>query len=220
MFQGLKGRFLNVSEACFINNLRSKCLSEYLRGNILIRNLIYLLSYVLYLINMGFSSSMRRWLCLERETLIIQYIYKNRIPSILGEIEIVANDLITSLQKNCGLIDDETLFDLRVIINEVLINAILHGNKQDASKLVKIDAGLTDDGSAVFIIEDEGLGYDFNEICRKHKTYITNPADLAESGRGMTIVKGLCEKVKVNSKGNKVVIVKRIGNAYQLMKHV
>ena len=157
---------------------------------------------------------------MERKTLKIQCIYKNRIPSILGEIEIVAKDLISCLQKSYGVIDDDTLFDLRVIINEVLINAILHGNNQDASKFVKIDAGLTDDSSAVLTIEDEGLGYDFNELCSKHKTYIVNPIDLAESGRGMTIVKGLCEKVKVNNKGNKVVIVKKIGKACQFMNHV
>lgn len=138
-------------------------------------------------------------------------VYKNNIPSILGEVGIVAADMIDCLQKNYGEMDDDTLFDLKVIINEVLINAILHGNNQDAAKSVKIDAGLTDDGSVFMIIEDEGVGYDYGEICRGHKAYPMDPFDLIESGRGMKIVIGLCEKVKVNKRGNKVIIVKRIG---------
>ena len=138
-------------------------------------------------------------------------VYKNHIPRILGEISIVAADLISCLQKNYSDLDDETVFDLKVIINEVLINAIKHGNNQDAAKSVKIDAGLTEDDSLLLIIEDEGVGYDYSEICKGHKSYLTDPFDMIESGRGMKLVKGLCEKVKVNKKGNKVIIVKRIG---------
>lgn len=146
-----------------------------------------------------------------------QCIYKKNIPSVLSEVEIVAKDLIDCLRKNCGEIDDETVFDLKVIINEVLINAILHGNNDDSNKCVKIDAGLTGNGSVVFIIEDEGLGYNFSEICSKQKTNLKDPIDLIESGRGMILVKGLCEEVKVNKKGNKVTIIKRISP--QLINH-
>jgi serine/threonine-protein kinase RsbW len=138
-------------------------------------------------------------------------VYKNNIPSIKGEIGIVAADLISSLRESYGEIDEETVFDLKVIINEVLINAIMHGNNEDAAKSVKIDASLTEDDSLFLIIEDEGLGYDYSEICRGHESYVTDPFEMIESGRGMKIVQGLCEKVKVNKKGNKVMIVKRIG---------
>lgn len=138
-------------------------------------------------------------------------VYKNNIPSILDEIGIVAADLISCVQKSYGEMDEETVFDLKVIINEVLINAIMHGNNKDAAKSVKIDAGLTEDDSLFLIIEDEGHGYDYSEVCKGHKSYVTNPFDMIESGRGMKIVKGLCEKVKVNKRGNKVIIFKRIG---------
>lgn len=147
----------------------------------------------------------------EAKILRSRCVYKKNIPSVLGEIGIVAADLIACLQKSCGEMDDETVFDLKVIINEVLINAISHGNNEDADKSVKIDAGLTEEGSVFMIIEDEGLGYDYAEICRGHKACATDPLDMIESGRGMKLVKGLCEKVKVSKKGNKVIIVKRIG---------
>ncbi len=146
----------------------------------------------------------------EAKNLRSRCVYKKYIPSILGEISIVAADLISCLQKNYNDLDDEIVFDLRVIINEVLINAIKHGNNQDAAKSVKIDAGLTDDDSLFLIIEDEGVGYDYSEISKGHKSYVTDPFEMIESGRGMRLVEGLCEKVKVNKKGNKVIIVKRI----------
>ena len=147
---------------------------------------------------------------MRREALKERCFYKNNIPSVLGKVGIVTDDLITCLQNNCREIDDEAEFELRVIINEVLINAILHGNNEDATKSVRIDAGLTREGNVFLIIEDEGLGYDFEEICRNHKSYVANPKDMLESGRGMKLVRGLCENVKVNKKGNKVTIIKKI----------
>jgi serine/threonine-protein kinase RsbW len=134
-------------------------------------------------------------------------VYKNNIPSAIEEIGVVAADLISCLQRNYGEIDDETVFELKVIINEILINAIMHGNNRDAAKSVRIDAGLTENDSVFLIIEDEGLGYDYSEFC----CHRADPFDMIESGRGMKIVEGLCEKVKVNKKGNKVMILKRIG---------
>lgn len=126
---------------------------------------------------------------------------------MVEEIGIVAADLISCLQKNYGEIDEDTIFELKVIINEILVNAIMHGNNRDAAKSVRIDAGLTENDSVLLIIEDEGLGYDYSEVCG-HRS---DPLEMVESGRGMKIVEGLCEKVKVNKRGNKIMIVKRIG---------
>jgi serine/threonine-protein kinase RsbW len=144
----------------------------------------------------------------EAKILRSRCVYKNNIPSAIEEIGVVAADLISCLQKSYGEMDEEIVFDLRVIINEILINAITHGNCEDTAKYVRIDASLTDDDNLFLIIEDEGLGYDYSEICTRH---MSDQFDLIESGRGMKIVKGLCEKVKVNKRGNKIEIVKRIG---------
>ncbi len=137
-------------------------------------------------------------------------IYSNYIPSVLEKIRTVVDELIISLQNDCGEMYDENIFDLRVILNEVLVNAILHGNHGDASKKVKIDAGITDNDEFFLIIEDEGCGYNFTEVCNRHKTSITDLDLMNESGRGIMLVKGLCDKVKVNKKGNKIVVMKKI----------
>ncbi|HOA55514.1 MAG: ATP-binding protein [Acetivibrionales bacterium] len=147
-------------------------------------------------------------------------IYSTDIPSELSKVRLVVEELISRLQQNCGELCDEVLFDFKVILNEILINAILHGNHGDKSKKVKIDAGVTEKGEVFLIIEDEGSGYDFDEICQKNESSVPNPDDMIESGRGIMIVKGLCDKVKVNKKGNKITILKRIEKTHKVIKHI
>ncbi|NLH96982.1 MAG: ATP-binding protein [Clostridiaceae bacterium] len=147
-------------------------------------------------------------------------IYSSTISSELSNVRLVVEELISCLKRNCGELCEEVLFDFRVILNEVLVNAILHGNHGDESKRVKIDAGTTEKGDVFLIIEDEGSGYDFESVCKKHKTAVTDLEDMIESGRGIMIVKSLCDKVKVNRKGNKIIILKSIEKALPEAEHV
>jgi serine/threonine-protein kinase RsbW len=138
--------------------------------------------------------------------------YSSSVPSKINCIRIVVEELISSLQRECGVLEESVLFELKVILNELLINAIRHGNMEDESKGVKINAGISVHGKLYIIIEDEGCGYDYVHTCDQLKPLCeeTQTADIAESGRGIMILRGLCDKVKVNSKGNKVIVVKEI----------
>jgi serine/threonine-protein kinase RsbW len=144
-------------------------------------------------------------------------IYTNIIPSDINNIRQVINGLVCKLQDCCGCLDDSVLFDLRVVISEMLINAIRHGNREDVNKTVKIKAGIAANRNLFIIIEDEGSGYDFEKVCESRK-YFNETAGLLETGdcgRGIMIVRGLCDRVKVNEKGNKIVILKRIGEVQE-----
>lgn len=139
-------------------------------------------------------------------------VYSNFIPSSINSIRIVTDDVIHSLQRNYGALNDSTLFELKVILNELLINAIRHGNLEDEKKNVKVNAGIDIYGNFYIIIEDEGFGYDYCNTCDRLKPFCedTEPSDTTESGRGIMILRSLCDTVKVNSKGNKIVILKKI----------
>jgi serine/threonine-protein kinase RsbW len=139
-------------------------------------------------------------------------IYSTSLPSSLSSIGKAVDEFISNLQKSCDVVDDCTLYELRVILNEVLINAIRHGNGEDASKVVKVDASISGQGTVFIIVEDEGCGYDYNNICncRKPLQGMPDPLDIGESGRGIMIVRSLCDNVKVNAKGNKIVLTKKI----------
>ena len=139
-------------------------------------------------------------------------IYKTCVPSRMNCIGMVVNELIKCLQNSYEGVNDCTLFELKVILNEILINAVRHGNQEDEKKFVKVDAGVSGHGVMFIIVEDEGGGYDFVHTCNGSKPScdVTDPLYMSESGRGIMIVRGLCDKVKVNERGNKIVIAKSI----------
>jgi len=95
---------------------------------------------------------------------------------------------------------------LAIAVTEIVGNAIVHGNKQDANKNVTIEFEYNEKSITV-IIQDEGAG--FNE------KQIANPLEpenlLKESGRGIFIVRALMDQVEFfpSSRGTRVKMVKR-----------
>lgn len=139
--------------------------------------------------------------------------YDGSISSNINNVGATVKDIINSVKAAYGPLDEDTLFELTVVLNEILLNAVKHGNKQDETKQVKIAAGIDKSGFACFIVEDEGCGYDYDSLCSR-KTGCDEGDDICsimESGRGIMIVKNLCDKVRVNSKGNKIVVMKKLG---------
>lgn len=139
-------------------------------------------------------------------------IYSTCVPSTINNVGIVVKDLIHSLQNCYGDVNDCTLFELKVILNEILINAVRHGNREDEKKFVKVNAGVSGHDIMFIIVEDEGGGYDFSDACRCRKPCCetADPLEMSENGRGIMIIRSLCDNVKVNAKGNKIVIAKSI----------
>jgi len=138
--------------------------------------------------------------------------YYSSIISSINSVGIVVSDVIGNIQASFGPLEECSQFELTVVLNELVLNAIKHGNKEDESKRVKIKAGVTDNGFACLIVEDEGYGYDFDCLC-KSKADCAVEEDIfsvMESGRGILIVKSLCDQVKVNDKGNKIVVLKKL----------
>ncbi len=118
----------------------------------------------------------------------------------------LVNNIIQSLCDCEDCISMETIFDIRVALSELIQNALRHGNKGDKNKYIKVNAGITSDGYAFFVVEDEGEGFDYRDLVRETDDLM----QLKESGRGVIIVEGLCDKLKFNEKGNKAVILKKL----------
>ena len=139
-------------------------------------------------------------------------VYNSIVPSNIRSIGIVVDGLLNGLQNTCGQLSDTTMFDLKVILNELLINAIVHGNMENESKSVRISADISDKDELIIIIEDEGCGYDYNKLCGEQvlQPCDIGPDNVCECGRGLKIVKSLCDDVKVNTKGNRIIITKHL----------
>lgn len=122
------------------------------------------------------------------------------MPEPFYEIEIESdpNNLITIEEfvnyfaKDLGL-SEEQLSVLLLAVTEATTNAIIHANKCDPSKLVRIHAQI-EKSRLVIRIKDEGKGFD--------PTKLPDPTEpenlLKDSGRGVYLMKVYMDEVKYN----------------------
>lgn len=89
--------------------------------------------------------------------------------------------------------------NILVSITEAVNNAIYHGNESDEDKFVVLQYNVYKDIRKIsFIIEDEGSGFDYNNLPDP-----TAPDNLATiGGRGVFLIKQLADGVVFNDEGN------------------
>jgi serine/threonine-protein kinase RsbW len=96
-------------------------------------------------------------------------------------------------------VSEDTFANMMTCLNEIAINAIVHGNKLDESKKVIVNAEV-DSKRVVWTITDEGEGFDYDHL--PDPTALENLENL--TGRGVYIVKQLADQCVFNAKGNEV----------------
>lgn len=110
---------------------------------------------------------------------------------------------ITERVTKLGLIN-ATHSNLFIALDEAFVNAVKHGNKFDATKLVRITVELSAK-EARFTIEDEGDGFNLKTVPDP-----LDPANLFKtSGRGVLLIHNIMDEVIYSERGNKVTMIKR-----------
>ncbi len=102
-------------------------------------------------------------------------------------------------------IDEETAFEIKLCVEEAVRNAIVHGNRSDPKRRVRLGYWM-DKGALNIEVEDEGAGFDHGAV--KDPTKDENL--LRNSGRGVYLIKKLMDSAGYNAKGNKITMVKKI----------
>ena len=95
----------------------------------------------------------------------------------------------------------EVRFDIRLCLEEALINAIKHGGANLTGAEVDVEAT----GGAIRItVDDHGRGFDIKTIedCTKEKNLFK------DSGRGVYLIRRLMDGISYNEKGNKLTMIK------------
>ncbi len=124
------------------------------------------------------------------------------LPSALSLMDIVLEYLMKRVEK-LGVIKPEKS-NLFVALDEAFVNAVKHGNKFDAQKLVRITAEVSKE-EARFTIEDEGEGFDVKNIPDP-----LDPENLFKTtGRGVLFIYNIMDEVNYNDRGNRLTMVKR-----------
>jgi len=86
-------------------------------------------------------------------------IYSEMISSDAYEVCRQVMVILNRLER-ISEIDDDQQFDIRVILSELLQNAIRHGNANDSNKKVFVDVWLHDDSRVLSIrVTDQGPGF-------------------------------------------------------------
>lgn len=124
------------------------------------------------------------------------------IPSAISPMQSILDYLMKRVEK-VGVVRPEKS-NLFIALDEAFVNAVKHGNKFNAQKLVRISAEISAQ-EARFTIEDEGEGFDVNTIPNP-----LEPENLCKSsGRGVLFIYNIMDEVKYNERGNRLTMVKR-----------
>ncbi|MGF0040174.1 ATP-binding protein [Peptoniphilaceae bacterium SGI.131] len=116
------------------------------------------------------------------------FLYSDVFNSSIDSINTTVANILKEIKP---LIEDEdVIFDIRLILNELLINGFEHGNQKDINKLISIKFKL-DDSHAYVEVKDEGRGI-LND-------YPYDVCDLKCCGRGLLIVESLSDFVEIEN---------------------
>jgi serine/threonine-protein kinase RsbW len=99
-------------------------------------------------------------------------------------------------------------FDIPLVITEALANAIIHGNRGDYNKTVKLSITATPH-VFICIVTDMGEGFSYHDI----NPMLDGEADPPTSGRGISLIRNMMSKVSFNARGNQIRMVLKIKNA-------
>jgi len=130
------------------------------------------------------------------------------------EIESNPNNLITVEEfvnyfaKDIG-IPESKMNGLMLSVTEATTNAVIHANKCDETKLVKIVVKV-EDGKVIISVKDEGVGFDPLKVPDP-----TEPENLMkDSGRGVYLMKFYMDDLKYNitPTGTETILVLNLDN--------
>lgn len=132
------------------------------------------------------------------------------IPADITQICPLVKEVINYFIYNGYNIKEDNVFNVKVILNELLANAIVHGSCGDVAKEVEIEVRPVNSESAMVKIRDHGTGFKHACVINKEENDCNSDEEnMKECGRGLLIVLNLCESIVFNEEGNEIQAVIR-----------
>jgi serine/threonine-protein kinase RsbW len=112
-------------------------------------------------------------------------------------------DRIMDFLEEQGVADEEAI-DILVALQEALVNAVLHGCKNDPSQVIRCWVEVDSDAVTI-VIRDPGEGFE--------STAVTDVSDdginLTNHGRGIFLMRGLMDEVSYSHGGSELTLKKQ-----------
>ena len=109
-------------------------------------------------------------------------------------------DIVRDMQCATGKEDD-----IELALTEALANAVVHGAKEDPSKIVECIVACDEQRGMLIMVRDPGPGFDPKAIpnpCNGNNIYSSH-------GRGIFLINQLMDEVKFHKNGTEIHMVKR-----------
>ncbi len=116
------------------------------------------------------------------------YYYTGKLNSDVGNVGCVIQTILGKLDEIVP--DENLLFDIRLILNELVINGCKHGNNSDISKWVRLSLMIKENRITIRVV-DEGEGI-------RYKLVDYNPTSMETTGRGLRIVQELADELIID----------------------
>ena len=132
-------------------------------------------------------------------------LYREEIPSEIAAKDRVIQALLAQLEE-LGFADGQKeSFRYRLCLDEVIQNALQHGNRMAPNKRVTITLFVSDDQWGV-VVTDEGAGFSADSV----PTVEGPEALLRESGRGLWILSEYMDQLSYFDGGRTAFLAKRM----------
>ena len=129
----------------------------------------------------------------ERPTLSRDFVLKGNVDALTPG----RNAIMDFVHEHCA--DEQQEIDIQLALQEALANAILHGCKNDAGKLVHCSVEIS--SSAIeLIIRDCGEGFDTSSASDEAE----DGTNLTQHGRGILLMRSLMDEVSYRHNGSEL----------------
>lgn len=124
------------------------------------------------------------------------------IPGNTDQIPAARSEILSFLEEQgCP---EESCFEIGMALQEALANAILHGCKQNEALMVSVEIEIRGAGATI-VIRDPGPGFDVAQVRGPAST----AGRLAQSGRGLAMMRAYMDDVTFTRGGSEVRMNKR-----------
>jgi anti-sigma regulatory factor (Ser/Thr protein kinase) len=129
--------------------------------------------------------------------------FEKTINSSIYEVKLLITEALRYVDT-LGDYSDEKRANVRLIISELLVNALYHGNKNINIKKIKLTIQPAKRDHILIQVEDEGRGLNTKILrAKKNLTRKARPA-LDESGRGLLLINQLSGNIFTKREGKRV----------------
>jgi serine/threonine-protein kinase RsbW len=111
---------------------------------------------------------------------------------------------ILSLAKESSCVAGKE-FEVQLALYEAITNAIIHGAKEDATKMVEVSACCDQSRGMLIVVRDPGQGFEADAI----PSPIQGERIFASHGRGIFLINQIMDKVDFKRGGTEIRMLKR-----------